>query len=122
MSCLYASFHACYIQAETAQWLSLALVQTEIITGAKTPQFRGDLQVVEATVAAGKLVHKVDIQAPERAVAPIAGMGVILPTFLTVMHGQDNWKGLHVSQVYGDHTSWDAPFLIDLLGRFFQIT
>ncbi|KAL3132278.1 hypothetical protein ABBQ32_008863 [Trebouxia sp. C0010 RCD-2024] len=79
-------------------------------------------QVVEATVAAGKLVHKVGVQAPDRAVAPIAGMGVILPTFLNVMHGQENWQGRHVSEVYGDHTSWDAPFLVDLLGKFFQIT
>lgn len=80
------------------------------------------MQVVEATVAAGKLVHKVGVQAPDRAVAPIAGMGVILPTFLNVMHGQENWQGRHVSEVYGDHTSWDAPFLVDLLGKFFQIT
>ncbi|KAL3156542.1 hypothetical protein ABBQ38_000837 [Trebouxia sp. C0009 RCD-2024] len=79
-------------------------------------------QAVEATVAAGRLVHKVGVQDSERAVAPIAGMGVILPTFLNVMHGQDNWQGRHVSEVYGDHTSWDAPFLVDLLGKFFQIT
>ena len=88
----------------------------------KTSQLGGELQAVEATVAAGKLVHKVGVQAPERAVAPIVGMGVILPTFLNVMHGQDNWQGQHVSEVYGDHTSWDAPFLVDLLGKFFHIT
>lgn len=88
----------------------------------RSPQFSTGLQAVEATVAAGKLVHKVDIEAPERAIAPIVGMGVMLPTFLNVLHGQDNWQGQHVSEVYGDHTSWDRPFVADLLGKFFQIT
>ena len=36
--------------------------------------------------------------------------------------GQDNWQGRHVSEMNGDHTSWDvAPLLIDLLSKFFHI-
>ena len=49
-------------------------------------------------------------------------MAVIMPTFLNVMHGQDNWQGQHVTEVYGDHTSWDAPFLVGMLDKFLQIT
>ena len=49
-------------------------------------------------------------------------MAIIMPTFLNVMHGQDNWQGQHVTEVYGDHTAWDAPFLVDMLEKFFRIT
>ena len=38
------------------------------------------------------------------------------------MYGQDNWQGQHVTEVYGDHTIWDAPFIVNMLNDFFQIT
>ena len=49
-------------------------------------------------------------------------MAVIMPTFLNVMHGQETWQGQHVTEVYGDHTAWDMPFLVNMLDKFFQIT
>lgn len=80
------------------------------------------MQVVEATVAAEKLVHKSDVHAQEVAIAPIVGMAVIMPTFLNVMYGQENWQGRHVTEVYGDHTAWNAPFVVDMLTKFLRIT
>lgn len=45
-----------------------------------------------------------------------------MPTFLNVMHGQDNWQGQHVTEQYGDHSAWDAPDLVNMLNKFFRIT
>lgn len=99
-----------------------ALVQDSLITDASLGQTCHCLQVVEATVAAEKLVHKTHVDAEETAVAPIAGMAVLMPTFLNVMHGQDNWQGQHVSELYGDHSAWDVPDLVIMLNKFFRIT
>lgn len=48
-------------------------------------------------------------------------MAVLMPTFLNVMHGQDNWQGQHVTELYGDHSAWDTPFLVNMLNKFFRI-
>ena len=80
------------------------------------------MQVLEGTVAAEKLVHKTHVHDQEVAIAPIVGMAVIMPTFLNVMYGQEDWQGQHVTEAYGDHTGWNAPFIVDMLNKFFQIT
>lgn len=49
-------------------------------------------------------------------------MGIILPTFLSIMRGQDNWRGQYVTKEYDDHTAWGADFIFGLLERFFEIT
>ncbi|KAL0021607.1 hypothetical protein WJX79_005085 [Trebouxia sp. C0005] len=79
-------------------------------------------QVVEATVAAGKLVHKSHVYSEEVAIKHIHNMGIILPTFLSIMRGQDNWRGQYVTKEYDDHTAWGADFIFGLLERFFEIT
>jgi len=49
-------------------------------------------------------------------------MGIILPTFLSIIRTQDKWRGQYVAQKDGDHTAWDAAFVFGLLERFFEIT
>jgi len=62
------------------------------------------------------------VYSEEVVIEHIHNMGIILPTFLSIMHGQDSWTGQHVTEKYGDHTAWDADYIFWLLERFFEIT
>ncbi len=81
-----------------------------------------DCRLLKATVAAGKLVHKSNVYSEEVVIKHINNMGIILLTFFSIMHGQDNWRGQYVAQKHGDHTAWDADFVFGLLEEFFEIT
>ncbi len=60
-------------------------------------------------------MHKWDVYSQETAIESIAGMAVLLPTFLSIMRGQENWQAAHVTKLYADHTAWDAAFVFSML-------
>lgn len=77
------------------------------------------MQAVEATAEAGQLVQKKHIAAERQILLPIQDYIVMLPT-MNAVHGQDNWQGEHVSEMYADHTVWDQHEITDMLQQFFD--
>ena len=76
------------------------------------------MQAVEATAATGQLVYAPDSDTEQLAIAPITGYAVAIPT-MNAIHGQDGWKGTHVSVEYGDHSHWSVDTIVEMLTKFF---
>lgn len=41
---------------------------------------------------------------------------------MNAIHGQDSWRAQHVSEEYGDHSAWDVRTIVEILGKFFDIS
>ncbi len=79
------------------------------------------LQVAEATAAAGSFVHKEDVEEEGFQVQSLRDYAVAIPT-MNAIHGQDSWRAQHVSEEYGDHSAWDVRTIVEILGKFFNIS
>ncbi|KAL0040088.1 hypothetical protein WJX79_005748 [Trebouxia sp. C0005] len=78
-------------------------------------------QVAEATAAAGSFIHKEDVEEEGFQVQSLLDYVVAIPT-MNAIHGQDSWRAQHVSEEYGDHSAWDVRTIVEILGKFFDIS
>lgn len=54
-------------------------------------------------------------------ILPIRNHIVILPT-RNAVHGQHNWQGQHLSEMYGDHTLWGSHTITKMLQKFLDVS